>query len=58
MALLLGFTARAQTTYQPKFKGDPAKSDSEAVALSYMRTVFARDENIRSYIGDYAGNLG
>ncbi len=31
--------AAAQTTYQPKFKGDPAHSDSEALALGYMRTV-------------------
>ena len=29
----------AQATYQPKFKGDPARSDSEANALGYMRTV-------------------
>ena len=27
------------STYQPKFPGDPAHSDSEAVALAYMRTV-------------------
>lgn len=26
-------------TYQPKFPGDPAKSESEAQALGYMRTV-------------------
>jgi hypothetical protein len=31
--------AGAQTTYQPKFKGDPARSESEAAALGYMRTV-------------------
>ena len=29
----------AQNTYQPKFKGDPARSESEANALGYMRTV-------------------
>ena len=29
----------AQTNYQPKFPGDPARSDSEAAALGYMRTV-------------------
>src|SRR5258708_36743728 len=27
------------TTYQPKFPGDPARSDSEAGALAYMRVV-------------------
>ena len=26
-------------TYTPKFKGDPARSQSEALALAYMRTV-------------------
>jgi len=31
--------ATAQTTYQPKFPGDPARSESEAVALGYLRTV-------------------
>jgi len=30
--------ALAQVTYQPKFKNDPARSDSEAAALGYMRT--------------------
>lgn len=32
-------SASAQTPYQPKFPGDPARSDSEAAALGYMRTV-------------------
>ena len=32
-------TAQAAATYQPKFAGDPAKSESEAQALGYMRTV-------------------
>jgi len=36
--------AVAQTPYQPKFKGDPARSDSEAAALGYIRTV-VRAEN-------------
>jgi hypothetical protein len=31
--------AAAQSTYQPKFPGDPARSESEAAALGYMRTV-------------------
>ena len=39
MVLVVGMAAAAQTPYQPKFKGDPAKSDSEAAALGYMRTV-------------------
>jgi hypothetical protein len=37
--VMAGLAAAAQTTYQPKFKGDPARSESEAAALGYMRTV-------------------
>jgi hypothetical protein len=37
--ILAASFAAAQTTYQPKFPGDPARSDSEAAALGYMRTV-------------------
>jgi len=36
--LLVAVIAAAQAVYQPKFKGDPARSDSEAAALGYMRT--------------------
>jgi hypothetical protein len=32
-------TPQAPGTYQPKFPGDPARSESEAAALGYMRTV-------------------
>jgi hypothetical protein len=39
MFLLGAVLAGAQATYQPKFPGDPARSDSEAAALGYMRTV-------------------
>ena len=28
-----------QTAYQPKFRGDPARSDAESQTLGYMRTV-------------------
>jgi len=38
--------ATAQITYQPKFPGDPAHSDSEAAALGYMRTLL-RDKDVR-----------
>lgn len=31
--------ATAQTPYQPKFRGDPAKSEAESQTLGYMRTV-------------------
>ena len=36
--VLMAAMAAAQAAYQPKFKGDPARSDSEAAALGYMRT--------------------
>jgi hypothetical protein len=39
MVLAVCLAAAAQTPYQPKFKGDPAKAESEAAALGYMRTV-------------------
>ena len=39
--------AAAQTPYQPKFKGDPAKSDSEAAALGYMRTVLRAQKDLQ-----------
>jgi type II secretory pathway pseudopilin PulG len=42
---LIAAFACAQTAYQPKFKGDPARSDSEAAALGYMRT-FLRAQRI------------
>ena len=31
--------APATSSYQPKFPGDPAHSDSEAAALAYLRTL-------------------
>jgi opacity protein-like surface antigen len=44
-ALLIAGLAWAQAVYQPKFKGDPARSDSEAAALGYLRT-FLRAQRI------------
>src|ERR1700675_1341774 len=38
LAATLGW-AQAPAPYQPKFQGDPARSDSEAQALGYMRVV-------------------
>ena len=55
--LLLGAMASAQAAYQPKFKGDPAHSDSEAAALGYMRT-FLRAQKIYKKKNDhYATSL-
>ena len=49
-AILAG--AQAPTTYQPKFKGDPARSDSEAAALGYLRT-FLRAQKIYKKKNDH-----
>lgn len=57
MALLTCLTAGAQTTYQPKFKGDPAKSDSEAAALGYMRTVLRAQKQYKKKNDKFAASL-
>jgi hypothetical protein len=49
--------ATAQTPYQPKFTGDPARSDSEAVALGYMRTVLRAQHAYHVKNGKYADSL-
>src|SRR3954447_17936011 len=50
-------TAMAQTSYQPKFAGDPAKSDSEASALGYMRTVLRAQREYKKKNNHYATSL-
>jgi hypothetical protein len=52
-AVLMG----AQTAYQPKFPGDPARSDSEAGALGYMRTVLRAQNQYKKKTGNYATSL-
>ena len=48
----------AQGEYQPKFAGDPAKSNEEAAALGYMRVVInANKLYSRKHAGDYAPAL-
>jgi hypothetical protein len=49
--------ATAQTTYQPKFPGDPARSDSEAGALGYMRTLLRAQHTYKKKNGKYATSL-
>lgn len=39
-----GSAPAAQPTYQPKFRGDPAKSEAESQTLGYMRTVIRADK--------------
>jgi len=47
----------AQTAYQPKFKGDPARSESEANALGYMRTVIRAQKQYYKKNDKYAPSL-
>ena len=47
----------AQAAYQPKFKGDPARSDSEAAALGYMRTFLRAQKIYKKKNGHYATTL-
>jgi hypothetical protein len=49
--------AMAQTAYQPKFAGDPARSDSEAIALGYMRTVLRAQRLYNRKNDKYAESL-
>jgi hypothetical protein len=49
--------AAAQSPYQPKFPGDPAHSDSEAVALGYMRTVLRAQRLYNRKNNKYADSM-
>ena len=53
-ALALG---QAPGAYQPKFAGDPARSDSEAQALGYMRVVLRAERAYEKRHGKYADSL-
>jgi len=52
--------APAQTTapeYKPKYPGDPAKSDSEALALAYMKVVIRAQKLYNKQHNEYASSL-
>ncbi|MGB6404067.1 MAG: hypothetical protein WBF26_14615, partial [Candidatus Sulfotelmatobacter sp.] len=44
-------------TYQPKFRGDPARSDSEAEALAYMRVVIRAQHQFDKQYNHFATTL-
>jgi hypothetical protein len=46
--------AANSTPYQPKFKGDPARSDSEAGALGFMRVVIRAQNEYNKKHDEYA----
>jgi hypothetical protein len=45
------------STYQPKFPGDPARSDSEAAALAYMRVVIRAQRQFNKQYDHFATTL-
>ena len=56
-AMLAGNIAAAQAAYTPKFPGDPARSDSEAAALGYMRTVLRAEKLYKRKNSHFATSL-
>jgi hypothetical protein len=48
---------QAPTGYQPKFKGDPARSESEAQALGYMRVVLRAEHAYKKKHDKFADSL-
>ena len=50
-------SAGGQTSYQPKFAGDPARSDAESGALGYMRVVIRAQKLYNKKHDQYATSL-
>src|SRR2546423_7867498 len=46
-----------QPPYEPKFVGDPSRSESESQALGYMRTVLRAQKVYKEKHGHYAASL-
>lgn len=46
-----------ESTYKPKFPGDPARSDSEAAALAYMRVVIRAQRLFNKQYDHFATSL-
>jgi hypothetical protein len=49
--------AQPAVPYQPKFAGDPARSESEAQALGYMRVVLRAEHEYKKRHGKFADSL-
>ncbi len=49
--------AAAAEDYRPRFAGDPARSQSEALALGYMRVVLTAERLYKQKHGKYAPTL-
>jgi hypothetical protein len=50
-------SAQPSAQYQPKFPGDPARSESEAQALGYMRVVLRAEREYKKRHNKYAESL-
>ena len=50
-------SSQASSPYQPKFAGDPARSDSEAQALGYMRVVLRAQREYKKRHAKFAESL-
>jgi hypothetical protein len=46
-----------ESAYKPKFPGDPARSDSEAAALAYMRVVLRAQRQFNKQYEHFATSL-
>jgi hypothetical protein len=50
-------STQSSAAYQPKFPGDPARSESEAQALGYMRVVLRAQREYKKRHDKYAASL-
>lgn len=50
-------STQPSATYHPKFPGDPARSESEALALGYMRVVLRAQREYKKRHGKFADSL-
>jgi hypothetical protein len=55
--LLAQAPAQSSGQYQPKFPGDPARSESEAQALGYMRVVLRAQREYKKRHNKFADSL-
>jgi len=55
--MLITVLASAQAAYQPKYKGDPARSDSEALAIAYIKTFLRAQHAYKKKNQHYATSL-
>lgn len=55
--VLLAQLSFAQGGYQPKYKGDPARSDSEFVAIAYIKTFLRAQHLYKKKNNHYATSL-